>query len=92
MMKEVSIRMVIDFNRCIRVFSGDEPFLRPSVPYFCTDCKREGNYSGKLVFKGEAIPQCETHGRGYRPVRPDLAGSQNGTKRGTMRAASLGVA
>lgn len=79
-----TVRMVIDWDRCIRVIPGDEQFMRQGIPYSCTDCKRWGDYNGKLVFKGDKIPYCEEHRRNYRP---SLASPHPRANRGTMKTA-----
>lgn len=83
-----SIRMIIDYNRCIRVLPGDEQYMRRSTPYTCTDCSRQGDYNGKLVFTGDEIPYCKDHRRNYRPVHRILVGPQHQAKRGTIEMAA----
>lgn len=83
-----SVKMVVEWDRCIRVPLGDEPYMRQGVPYKCGDCAKWGDYNGKLIFKGDEIPYCTEHRRNFRPTRPDLVGSHLGAKRGTMKTAA----
>ncbi len=53
--------MILDFNRCIRVPTGDEVLARPSTPYTCSPCLTAGTVSAKLRFDGSRIPVCEDH-------------------------------
>lgn len=85
-----SIKMIVDWDRCISVAPGDERLFRKSIPYKCFDCERIGDYNGKLIFVGDPIPVCQDHRRSYRPSGPDLVGSHRGTFRGTIGATALG--
>lgn len=55
-------RIVVDYDRCIRVPEEDRKLARPSTPYHCRWCIEEGFFTGILVFEGDSIPSCgETH-------------------------------
>ncbi len=55
--------MILDFNRCVRVSSGDEVLARPTTPYTCDPCLTDGSVSAKLRFDGSPIPVCEDHAK-----------------------------
>lgn len=82
-----TIKMIVEWNRCIRVLPGDEQYMRVGVPHKCYDCAKYGDYNGKLVFPGDEVPYCTEHRRSYRPIRPKLAGSHKEPKRGTIETA-----
>lgn len=54
-------RMVVNFDKCVHVERGDEPWARPATPYSCAPCLTSGGFSAKLRFDGSPVPLCGDH-------------------------------
>jgi len=53
--------IIVDWDKCIRIERGDEPWARKTTPYTCLPCLTSGSMSAKLRFDGSPIPLCEDH-------------------------------
>lgn len=54
-------KMILDWNMCIRVESGEADLAGESIPYSCKRCLTKNKQNGILRLAGHAIPTCDSH-------------------------------